>query len=49
MPQNKNMRILLIVNLFFGLYIAKAQTLLVPDRVFDGIEMHGNWVVYVVG
>lgn len=25
-----------------------AQTLLVPDRVFDGIEMHENWVVFVV-
>lgn len=26
-----------------------AQTLLVPDRVFDGIEMHENWVVYIEG
>ncbi|MDT0607139.1 metal-dependent hydrolase family protein [Croceitalea rosinachiae] len=26
-----------------------AQTLLKPDRVFDGIEMHEKWVVFVVG
>lgn len=48
MLQNNTMRILLIVTLFFGLSIVKAQTLLIPDRVFDGIEMHENWVVYVV-
>ncbi|KAB7531076.1 amidohydrolase family protein [Flagellimonas olearia] len=27
----------------------KAQVLLVPDRVFDGEEMHSNWVVAVNG
>ncbi len=33
--------LLLFVQLNFS------QTLLVPDRVFDGIEMHENWVVIV--
>ena len=27
----------------------KAQTLLVPDRVFDGEELHSDWVVLVEG
>jgi imidazolonepropionase-like amidohydrolase len=26
-----------------------AQTLLIPDRVFDGVETHNNWVVLVEG
>ena len=26
-----------------------SQTLLQPDRVFDGVEMHANWVVLVQG
>jgi imidazolonepropionase-like amidohydrolase len=35
----------------FGLVIciASSQTLLKPDRVFDGKEMHDNWVVLVDG
>lgn len=28
---------------------ASAQTLLIPDRVFDGVEIHNNWVVLVEG
>lgn len=31
----------------FAVGTLSAQTLLVPDRVFDGIEMHENWVVIV--
>ncbi|MDA8685931.1 amidohydrolase family protein [Robiginitalea sp.] len=27
----------------------QSQILLIPDRVFDGFEMHANWVVYVDG
>ena len=30
-------------------FICNAQTLLKADRVFDGIEMHANWVVLVEG
>jgi len=41
------MRILII--LLCTTLSLSAQTLLVPDRVFDGTEMHQNWVVYVVG
>ncbi|WP_281540500.1 metal-dependent hydrolase family protein [Maribacter aestuarii] len=26
-----------------------AQTLLIPDRIFDGIQMHENWVILVEG
>tara|TARA_R110002074_G_scaffold161480_1_gene319267 strand:- start:5880 stop:7124 length:1245 start_codon:yes stop_codon:yes gene_type:complete len=33
----------------FSVSISFAQTLLKPDRVFDGIEMHDNWVVLVEG
>lgn len=33
--------------LFF--YVINAQTLLLPDRVFDGGEMQENWVVLVEG
>ncbi|TLP79072.1 metal-dependent hydrolase family protein [Maribacter sp. ACAM166] len=31
----------------FSAFISSAQTLLVPDRVFDGAELHENWVVLV--
>ncbi|WP_047245046.1 metal-dependent hydrolase family protein [Maribacter thermophilus] len=31
----------------FSIFISSAQTLLVPDRVFDGTELHENWVVLV--
>ncbi|WP_339627591.1 amidohydrolase family protein [uncultured Maribacter sp.] len=34
---------------FFSVYLVSAQTLLKPDRVFDGTEMHENWVVLVEG
>lgn len=30
-------------------FCSQAQTLLMPDRVFDGKEMHDNWVVLVEG
>ena len=33
----------------FSIYLVSAQTLLKPDRVFDGIEIHENWVVLVEG
>jgi imidazolonepropionase-like amidohydrolase len=40
-----------IALLLFSLYISTttAQTLLVPDQVFDGNELHGDWVVLVEG
>ena len=33
--------------LLFSCYLGFSQTLLKPDRVFDGTEMHENWVVLV--
>ncbi len=33
----------------FSSYICFAQTLLKPDRIFDGTEMHNDWVVLVEG
>lgn len=33
--------------LLFSYYLGFSQTLLKPDRVFDGREMHENWVVLV--
>lgn len=33
----------------FSSYICFAQTLLKPDRIFDGAEMHNDWVVLVEG
>ena len=33
----------------FSVYLTSAQTLLKPDRVFDGTELHENWVVLVEG
>ncbi|MDF4221937.1 amidohydrolase family protein [Maribacter sp. M208] len=33
--------------LLFSFYLGFSQTLLKPDRVFDGTEMHENWVVLV--
>ena len=41
------MRILLIF--LCTCFTLNAQTVLVPDHVFDGIAMHKNWVVYVEG
>ena len=37
-----------IIFLFASLSIS-AQTVLRPDRVFDGMQVHENWVVYVEG
>lgn len=37
---------LLITFIFISTWV-KAQTVLVPDRVFDGMELHTNWVVAV--
>tara|TARA_R110000765_G_scaffold16291_2_gene46033 strand:+ start:8646 stop:9890 length:1245 start_codon:yes stop_codon:yes gene_type:complete len=34
---------------FFSVYLASSQTLLKADRVFDGTEIHENWVVLVEG
>ncbi|MEP2687356.1 metal-dependent hydrolase family protein [Maribacter dokdonensis] len=33
--------------LLFSCYLGFSQTILKPDRVFDGTEMHENWVVLV--
>ena len=33
--------------LLFSCYLGFSQTLLKPDRVFDGTEIHENWVVLV--
>jgi imidazolonepropionase-like amidohydrolase len=38
----------IILFLFTALSVT-AQTLLIPERVFDGVEMHEKWVVYVEG
>ncbi|WP_235855501.1 metal-dependent hydrolase family protein [Flagellimonas pelagia] len=40
-------RTYLLLLLFWLTTSTKAQTLLVPDRVFDGKEMHSDWVVAV--
>jgi len=39
------------LSLFFTLIVqlSFSQTLLRPDRIFDGTEMHENWVVIVTG
>lgn len=44
-----NMRTLVIVFFWFIISLANSQTLLKPDRVFDGNEIHENWVVLVEG
>ncbi len=40
---------LLPVLAFLSFHCITSQTLLKPDRVFDGVEMHTNWVVVVDG
>lgn len=35
--------------ILFGAVKAQVPTMLVPDRVFDGQEMHENWVVVIKG
>lgn len=37
----------ILTSLFFCLNQLHSQTLLIPDRVFDGKEMHADWVVAV--
>ncbi|WP_421805026.1 amidohydrolase family protein [Flagellimonas sp.] len=37
----------ILTSLFFCLNQLNSQTLLIPDRVFDGKEMHADWVVAV--
>ncbi|MFN3136894.1 MAG: amidohydrolase family protein [Allomuricauda sp.] len=37
----------ILTSLFFCLNQLNAQTLLIPDRVFDGKEIHADWVVAV--
>jgi imidazolonepropionase-like amidohydrolase len=39
----------LVFCLLLTISFLDAQTLLLPDRVFDGIEMHTNWQVLVQG
>jgi len=41
------MKLLLTIFVSFLSFGLVSQTLLKPDRVFDGIEMHENWVVLV--
>lgn len=43
-----SIRTYLLLLLFWMTTSIQAQTLLVPDRVFDGEEMHSDWVVAVV-
>lgn len=38
-----------VIILAFLISVSNAQTLLKPDRVFDGLEMHSDWVVLVEG
>lgn len=47
----KNMKTKKQLLILFSLFnlAAQAQTLLQPDRIFDGEEMHDNWVVLVEG
>ncbi|AZQ57823.1 amidohydrolase family protein [Maribacter sp. MJ134] len=40
--------VILVLVCFLSLML-KAQTLLVPDRVFDGEELHSDWVVLMEG
>ncbi|MBO6534073.1 MAG: amidohydrolase family protein, partial [Muricauda sp.] len=37
----------ILTSLFFCLNQLNSQTLLIPDRVFDGKEIHADWVVAV--
>ena len=43
------MKYFIAITLFLFISYLNAQTLLVPDRVFDGELMHDNWVVLVEG
>jgi imidazolonepropionase-like amidohydrolase len=43
------MKQLIFIILFTIFFQSNAQTLLTPDRVFDGEEMHNDWVVMVEG
>ncbi len=43
------MKNLVVATLFLFSFYGISQTLLKPDRVFDGTEMHENWVVLVQG
>lgn len=43
------MKIIYTLLLGLAISISNAQTLLKPGRVFDGVEMHENWVVLVEG
>ena len=40
------MKYLSLLSILF-IHLSFSQTLLVPDRVFDGLELHENWVVVV--
>ncbi|PIB29192.1 amidohydrolase [Maribacter sp. 4U21] len=43
------MKNVILVTVCFLSLMLKAQTLLVPDRVFDGEKLHSDWVVLVEG
>ncbi|WP_430967937.1 amidohydrolase family protein [Spongiimicrobium sp. 2-473A-2-J] len=43
------MKNLIVATFFFFGFYGISQTLLKPDRVFDGTEMHENWAVLVQG
>ena len=49
--QINNMKIKAVFTILFSLIIsiASSQTLLRPDRVFDGNSLHEGWVVLVEG
>ncbi len=50
MPINKKkMKVIFTIVFGFLVCMVSSQTLLKPDRVFDGTEMHDNWVVLVEG
>jgi imidazolonepropionase-like amidohydrolase len=42
-------KIVALLPLLLILTHLKAQTLLIPEQVFDGNELHSNWVVLVEG
>lgn len=41
------MKLVFTIVLGFVMSILNSQTLLIPDRVFDGVDMHNDWVVLV--
>ncbi|MCC1483917.1 amidohydrolase family protein [Winogradskyella immobilis] len=44
-----NIKVIITIALGFALSASNSQTLLKPDRIFDGNEIHEGWVVLVEG